>query len=189
MKKPAMVAALLAVGLCAYGPRATAQTWPDRGVEPRPDLQMRQLMPEMMSPDDETFVKDTAARDNAEVEMSRLAIAQSANPVVIELAQRVLSDVETQRDSLKTLANRWNVLAPLGADKYSKWVRDLSNKSGDDFDRSYRHDIHRLNLGNMSGFHNRSIFTDVDDVRDYVLKYQPAIRDLDKSVKETKGAV
>jgi len=180
MKKPTMVAAALALGICAFGTRATAQSY-DRTVEPKPDLQMRQMVPEMLSPEDTAFLNCAAAVNNAEIQMSQMAINRSSSSSTRDFAQRVLTDCQARGDELRRLANQWNVLTPLGADKYDKWVRKLDKSSDSDFDRTYSDYIHKLNMVNLDEYHMRSGLTNVGDIRLFVLKYLPAIRESNKN--------
>lgn len=180
MNKPAMVAAALALGVCAFGNRASAQAY-DKTVESPPDLQMRRMVPEMLSPEDTTFLMVATGANNAEIEMSQMALTRSSNSATRDFAQRILSDCESRGDALTRLSNRWNVFTPLGAGKYDRWVSNLEKVSDSDFDRQYNDYIHRLNLTNLDLYHRRSWLTNVGDIQIYANKYLPTIRNDNKT--------
>ena len=85
-----------------------------------------------------TFMNDAAVGGMTEVEVSKLANERAMSPRVKNFAEMMVRDHSATNDELKTIARGKNVNLPaeLGG-KNADHVKDLSSKTGHDFDKAY----------------------------------------------------
>jgi putative membrane protein len=94
--------------------------------------------------DDSNKEKDTEfaikAADGGmlEVELGKLAQTKASSAEVKKFAQMMTDDHSKANDELKALASQKNISIPAAlSDKHQEKVKDLSEKSGADFDKEY----------------------------------------------------
>ncbi len=88
--------------------------------------------------DDSKFMVNAAEGGMMEVKVSELALANSSNAKIKELAKHMVKDHSAANAELKALAAKKNVTLPseLG-EKCTKTYNDLASKIGADFDKEY----------------------------------------------------
>src|SRR5262245_50876762 len=87
---------------------------------------------------DGDFVHDVAIMNQAEIELSRLALAQATMPDIKSFAQRMIDDHGAARSKLQSAVSGELIEWPDRLDdKHSKRAADLAKKQGEDFDRDY----------------------------------------------------
>ncbi|WP_334189460.1 DUF4142 domain-containing protein [Noviherbaspirillum sp.] len=87
---------------------------------------------------DRKLMRELAQAHLAEIKMSGLATAISANPAIRGYGEKMLEEHLTALDELRKLADRGGVILPGGVDKEAAAVlRQLALKAGDEFDRMY----------------------------------------------------
>jgi putative membrane protein len=87
---------------------------------------------------DANFVRDASELNNAEIEVSRLAVDRSTNPDVKKFAQTVIDDHTAAGDKLNAIAAQNSIeTAPPNPDTARDERDKLASKQGADFDRAY----------------------------------------------------
>jgi putative membrane protein len=87
---------------------------------------------------DRKLMRELAQAHLAEIKMSGLATAISANPAIRGYGEKMLEEHLTALDELRSLADRSGVILPGGLDKeHAAVLRQLALKAGDEFDRMY----------------------------------------------------
>ena len=91
-----------------------------------------------VSSGDRDFVRDVAAMNVAEMELSRTALDRAADANVKKFAQMMVDDHTTAGDKLKAFASQHNIDVPAQVDaKVTDKQQKLSAKQGLDFDKEY----------------------------------------------------
>lgn len=87
---------------------------------------------------DRNFLKAASEENMAQIELGQLAGEKSSNSAVKQFATRMVSDHTKLEDKVKSVAAQWGVVLPASSDDASRAaLRDLSAKSGRDFDVAY----------------------------------------------------
>ena len=98
--------------------------------------------PAKLSGQDKSFLKNAAEGGNAEVEGSKVAIAQSANADVKAFAQQMIDDHGKAGDELKSLAGQKGVKVSDTPSMTKKTeIKLLSERKGSSFDQHYADSI------------------------------------------------
>jgi putative membrane protein len=94
--------------------------------------------------DDSDKEKDTDFAINAadggmlEVELGKLAQTKATSAEVKKFAQMMVDDHSKANDELKALASQKNISLPASlSDKHQNKLKDLTEKTGDEFDKDY----------------------------------------------------
>jgi putative membrane protein len=87
---------------------------------------------------DDEFVRDVAAKNMAEIELSRMALDKATNPDVKSFAQKMVDDHGAAGNKLKSIVSGHPIEWPARLDdKHRETADELANKQGADFDREY----------------------------------------------------
>ena len=87
---------------------------------------------------DAKFAVDVADGGMAEVELGKLAQQKSANPQIKEFAAMMVSDHSAANDQMNAIAKTKGITLPkVMGDYQQKLTKEISDKSGKDFDRAY----------------------------------------------------
>ena len=86
---------------------------------------------------DDDFVRDVAAKNIAEVELSRMALTKATNANIKVFAQQVITDHGAAADKLKSAVAGHFAWPDHMDDKHGETAAELSSKQGADFEREY----------------------------------------------------
>ena len=87
---------------------------------------------------DDDFVKDIAAKNMAEIELSRMALSKATNANIKVFAQQLIDDHGAAAEKLKTILAGQPIAWPNQLDdKHRKTSNELAEKQGADFEREY----------------------------------------------------
>jgi putative membrane protein len=116
---------------------AFAQTNPPPGQENAPG-QMNPSGQGNLSKSDQTFIKNAAAANEAEIKLGRLAEKKGSTEQVRKMAQTIVDDHTKVNNQLKTIAGQEGFTIPLELTPDQKAAYDkLSSLSGAEFDKAY----------------------------------------------------
>jgi putative membrane protein len=88
--------------------------------------------------DDSEFVVAAADGGMLEVQLAQLALTKATSPKVKEFAQTMVDDHSKANEELKSLAQTKNITLPSTiSEEKQKDYNDLSEKSGNEFDKAY----------------------------------------------------
>ena len=130
---------LLCVGVCAAfilssGCSKTQRTDP-RSTE-QPAVGTGGAGADVKSDDD--FVRDIAAKNMAEIELSRMAAEKAATPQIKAFAQQMIADHDPAGTKLKSAVSGSPISWPAELDdQHKEKVKKLAKEQGADFDREY----------------------------------------------------
>jgi putative membrane protein len=89
-------------------------------------------------PRDQDFVTKAGQGGLAEVKMGQSAMEKGVAPDIRTFAQRMVADHSKANEELKSVATRAGAAVPAEpSSDQQKWLADMSEKSGDDFDKAY----------------------------------------------------
>jgi putative membrane protein len=87
---------------------------------------------------DAEFATKAATGGMAEVELGKLAISKATNPQLKEFATTMVTDHGKINEELMAIAKMKNITLPMTLDEdHQKKLTELSQKSGNDFDKAY----------------------------------------------------
>ena len=87
---------------------------------------------------DDDFVRDVALKNQAEIELSRMALGKATNLEIKSFAQRMIDDHGQAGENLKVAVSGQPIEWPAQLDdKHGKVADELAKKQGADFDRDY----------------------------------------------------
>ena len=87
---------------------------------------------------DDDFVRDVAAKNMAEIELSRMALNKATSADIKVFAQKLIDDHGAAAEKLKSVVAGHPIAWPDKLDdKYRKTAEKLTNKQGADFERDY----------------------------------------------------
>jgi putative membrane protein len=87
---------------------------------------------------DDDFVKDIAAKNMAEIELSRMALTKATNANVKVFAQQLIDDHGAAAEKLKSVVAGQSIAWPTQLeDKHREATTELATKQGADFEREY----------------------------------------------------
>lgn len=91
-----------------------------------------------VSEEDSKFAVDAASNGMTEVQLGELAQQKASSQQVKEFGAMMVRDHSQANDELKTLAASKNItLPPAPGDDHMEHIKDLSEKSGKEFDKDY----------------------------------------------------
>lgn len=126
----------------------------------------------------ESFVKKVAESNQAEIDLSKLALTNSQNPQITGFAQQMIKDHTLAATELQKAAEKKNMTVPVDSDPKHKAEMDkLAKLTGADFDRAYseqmRKDHHRAVELFTAAANDKSI----DSIlQDFATKLLPTLR-------------
>ena len=87
---------------------------------------------------DDDFVRDVAAKNMAEIELSRMALTKATDANIKVFAQQVIDDHGAAADKLKSVVAGQPIAWPAQLDdKHRNAAHELAEKQGADFERDY----------------------------------------------------
>jgi putative membrane protein len=87
---------------------------------------------------DRDFVRDVAAKNLAEMELSRMALGKALNPEIKSFAQSMIDDHGSAGEKLKSIVSGESMEWPAQLDdKQRESADELAKKEGNEFDRAY----------------------------------------------------
>lgn len=87
---------------------------------------------------DQNFAEKAALGGIMEVEAGKIAVEKATNPDVKAFGQKMIDDHSKINETLKSLANTKNMTLPtMMSESQQKDLKDLREKTGSDFDKSY----------------------------------------------------
>jgi len=87
---------------------------------------------------DQTFMKEAAIGDQAEIQLGQMAQAKASNPAVKSFGQRMIKDHSDASDKLKNIAQTQHISLPIELDpEHKNTAGALSRLSGPQFDKAY----------------------------------------------------
>jgi len=130
-----------------------------------------------LSHKDSSFLKDAAEANNAEVEASRIAVAQSANGDVKSFAQSMIDDHASAQGELKTLADQKGVkVSDTASLTKQAEIKILSKRKDASFDRHYAEAIGvKAHEDTIKLFRKEAEKGDDPDVKAWAAKTLPAL--------------
>ena len=109
---------------------------------------------------DKKFVADSGKGSLAEIQMAKLALANSSNPDVKDFAARMVHDHQALINSMKPFARQMGVPPPAKMERAEQDEYDrLAKKKGESFDRDYIQtmvDDHHKDLGDFDTEYNNT---------------------------------
>ncbi|MCD2423254.1 DUF4142 domain-containing protein [Niabella pedocola] len=145
--------------------------------------------PPAIAEKDAKFAVDAANGGMAEVQLGEMAQSKGTDPGVKEFGKMMVDDHSKANDELKMIAAGKNITLPAApGDDMQKVAKDLSSKSGADFDKAY--------IKQMVDDHEKTIklFEDAEkdvqdsDLKAFVIKTLPVLRTHLEHVKALKKA-
>jgi putative membrane protein len=116
---------------------------------------------------DESFLKDAAAGNMAEVAMGKVALDKSSNDDVKKFAQMMVDDHTKMESDVEAVAKATGVKLPDSPDKGAKKeVAKLQTLSGADFDKAYMAAMVKDHKKDLSDFKAEASSTQNGGVRD-----------------------
>ena len=87
---------------------------------------------------DQTFMKDAAIGDEAEIQLGQMAQEKASSPAVKSFGQRMMKDHSNADDKLKSIAESQHISLPVDLDpQHKNAAASLSRLSGPQFDQAY----------------------------------------------------
>src|SRR5688572_6169633 len=125
------------------------------------DPQLRMAHQDGMVP--EKFAKNAALAGMTEVELGKLALAQSQDPKIRQFAQQMVADHGKANAELTRLAKSKNVQLPTRLDgEHQAMVQTLSAKSGAAFDTAYSEHMAKAHAKAVALFDGASMGSDAE---------------------------
>jgi putative membrane protein len=130
-----------------------------------------------LSHQDSSFLKDAAAANNAEVQASRIALAQSANGEVKSFAQSMIDEHTSAQDELKALADRKGVkVSDTPSLTKQAEIKLLAKRKDASFDQHYAEAIGvKAHEDTIKLFRKEAEKGDDPDVKAWAAKTLPAL--------------
>lgn len=124
---------------------------------------------------DRRFIEKAAKGSMDEVRLGRLAAERASDPSVRSFGQKMVSDHEKADSELSALAGRKNLSLP--QDQESRLFRNLSDKSGYDFDKTYISHMVDDHKEDIELFENASRKSDDPEVAAFASKSLPILQE------------
>jgi len=143
-----------------------------------------------LTDDDNKFVMNAASGGLMEVELGRLAQQKATNARVKEFGSMMVTDHSKANDELKSLAQSKGITLPATMkDEHQKHVKDLSEKSGADFDKAYMKIMVDDHKEDVDDFEDCSKDGKDADVKVFATKTLPVLQKHLASAKSIHDAV
>jgi putative membrane protein len=139
---------------------------------------------------DNQFVMKAASGGLMEVELGKLAQAKASNPKVKEFGSMMVTDHSKANDELKSLAQSKGITLPgTMTDEHQKHVKDLGEKTGDDFDEAYMKMMVDDHKEDVDHFEDCSKDSKDADLKAFATKTLPVLQKHLAQAKTIKDAV
>ena len=128
----------------------------------------------------EDFSKKAAMGGEFEVQESQLALKSSTNPAIQQFAQQMITDHTKAGNELKAAMPAAGVTpaeAPMRLDdKHAKMLKDLSEKTGKDFDKQYVSDQQKAHKDTISLFEDYSKHGENPQLKTFATNTLPTLK-------------
>ena len=143
-----------------------------------------------LTDDDNKFVMKAASGGLMEVELGKLAQAKASNAKVKEFGSMMVTDHSKANDELKALAQSKGITLPgTMTDEHQKHVKDLSEKTGTDFDEAYMKMMVNDHKDDVDKFEECSKDSKDADLKAFATKTLPVLQKHLAEAKTIKDAV
>jgi putative membrane protein len=133
---------------------------------------------------DADFVFETVANQYGEIKLAELAIQRSHSPDVKRLAERLQKDHSASLNELKTLAQTKSISVPVEETEEGKRkLERFADESGVEFDKNWCSEMVRMHEESIDKFEKRSEDTEDADLKTYLRKTVPVLKEHDESLK------
>src|SRR5688572_17584549 len=123
------------------------------------------------------FVNKAALAGMTEVELGKIALQKSQNPMVRDFAQRMVTDHTKANEELASIAKSKQIPAPKSLDaEHKAVVEKLQAKSGADFDADYSRHMNMDHSKAVALFEATSKSSDADLAK-FALKTLPTLKE------------
>ena len=144
------------------------------------------LQSQSLSDKDQKFLKEAAEGGIMEVKLGQLAVSKANSSEAKMLGQHMIDDHTKANFELMALAGKKNVSVPseMGGEGQKK-EKELSEKSGADFDKAYAKCMVKDHKKDVKKFKTASKKADDKEVRDFAAKTLPTLEHHLMMSKET----
>lgn len=143
-----------------------------------------------LSDDDNKFLMEAASGGMMEVELGQLAQQKAQNPKVKEFGAMMVTDHTKANNELKDLAQQKGATLPtMMKDEHQKHVKELSEKTGADFDKEYMDMMVDDHKEDVDKFEKCSKDAKDADLKAFATKTLPVLAKHLAVAKTTKDAV
>ena len=143
-----------------------------------------------LTDEDNKFVMKAASGGLMEVELGKLAQAKASNAKVKEFGSMMVTDHSKANDELKALAQSKGITLPgTMTDEHQKHVKDLSEKTGNDFDEAYMKMMVNDHKDDVDNFEECSKDSKDADLKAFATKTLPVLQKHLAEAKTIKDAV
>lgn len=143
-----------------------------------------------LTDEDNKFVMKAASGGLMEVELGKLAQAKASNAKVKEFGSMMVTDHSKANDELKALAQSKGITLPgTMTDEHQKHVKDLSEKTGTDFDEAYMKMMVNDHKDDVDNFEECSKDSKDADLKAFATKTLPVLQKHLAEAKTIKDAV
>lgn len=126
---------------------------------------------------DADFVAEAVAANYAEIRMAELGLQRSNNAGLKEIAQSLQADHNKALNELKTLAGGKAITVPSTApDDATKKMENLSDESGDEFDKKWTNELIDRHEDSIDKFEKRFDKTEDAALKEFINKTLPTLR-------------
>ncbi len=141
-----------------------------------PQTQSKRSSTHSMS--DRNFLMKAAEGGMAEVELGQLAAKNASNSSVKQFGQRMVTDHSKANEQAKAIAAQKNVTLPTSMNsKDQATYRNLSSKTGSDFDKAYITDMLKDHREDIAEFRSEANSGTDPDVKAWAAKTLPTLEE------------
>src|SRR5215469_3502759 len=139
---------------------------------------------------DTDFAKEAAQGGLAEVKLGQLAEEKGSSQAVKDFGKRMVADHSAANDKLKTVASREKVMLPTTVNKKDQKTYDqLSQLSGDAFDRAYARDMVKDHQHDVAAFKEEASNGQNPAIKGFASETLPTLEDHLKMAREMQRSV
>ena len=139
---------------------------------------------------DEDFAKEAAQGGMAEVRLGQLAQEKGSNETVKEFGKRMVEDHSAANGKLRSAASRENVTLPTTLSKKEEKTYDqLSQLSGDAFDRAYAKDMVKDHQFDVAAFKEEANNGQKPAIKEFASQTLPTLQEHLKMAREMQRTV
>jgi putative membrane protein len=134
---------------------------------------------------DNEFAKEAAQGGMAEVKLGQLAEEKGSSQAVKDFGKRMVEDHSAANEKLRTVASREKVSLPSEISKKDQKIYDqLSQLSGDAFDRAYAKDMVKDHQHDISAFKDEASNGENPAIKGFASETLPTLEDHLKMARE-----
>lgn len=139
---------------------------------------------------DNDFAKEAAQGGMAEVKLGQLAEEKGSSQAVKDFGKRMVEDHSAANEKLQTIASREKVDLPTGISKKDQKTYDqLSQLSGDAFDRAYAKDMVKDHQHDISAFKDEASGGQNPAIKGFASQTLPTLEDHLKMARDMQRTV